>query len=715
MNVSKANFFQSEAEKLLASKNYKSLIYFLENNLNNIDKSWSHNLIGFAYLKINKIDEAKKNFKDSICYNKKNPNPYFNLALINSIQNLQNDSSKKFFLKAIELDQKNSEYIIAYANYLAKLKNDDCIKYYQNSIEINPSNSRGYIGLGNYLIEKNKYNDVIILSKQYYNNTGTINPYISNNHGVALLKTRKIIEAIEVFNNSLSLNNTIAELFTNLGQCYYVLKNYSLAFDYFNKSLGMSKTNQLNHINCGKALSKLNKPKEALFFFKNALKLNKNHNIFFHLANFFLNYKKINLAIIYFKKSLELKPNDQDTISNYLLALRYYNLKNESTYLSEALKYNNNIKHIQNSNLKIYKNTKIKIGFVSGDFNSHPVARFLINTIKNIKNSFLTFGYYNHFKIDHLTKDLKNNFDNWIEIIDKNDETVSNLIKKNQIDVLIDLSGHTSGNRLGLFKLRSAPIQISWIGFLASTGIKEMDYLITDTHAAPDQYASNFSEKLIKLPDIWNTYDYEENIFKNNISPCLKNSFLTLGCFSNPNKIDSETIRLFSMILKSNEKIKIIFKYKNIDNHYIKNKILKEFEYNFAPTKNINFDSGSERNKYLQSYNNIDLLIDPILYNGGSTNFESIMMGVPIMSYKGNSFLSRCGYSINQNLGLQKLISITYDEYIKKINYFEKNRKELNEIRNYLLNNAKKSNLFNHEKFSKNFINQINLIVKKLI
>ena len=123
--------------------------------------------------------------------------------------------SKKFFLKAIELDPKNSDYIIAFANYLSKLKNDDCVNYYQNSIDINPLNPRGYIGLGNYYIEQNKYDDVIKLSNDYYNNAGNNNAYISNNHGVALLKIRKIEEAIEVFSKSLSLNNTIYELFAN--------------------------------------------------------------------------------------------------------------------------------------------------------------------------------------------------------------------------------------------------------------------------------------------------------------------------------------------------------------------------------------------------------------------------------------------------------------------------------------------------------------------
>lgn len=705
-------FIQSEVAKLLSNKNYEDVIHLLKNNLNNIPKSWSYNLIGFAYLKLNKIEEAKKNFFQSIEHDEKNPNPYFNLALINSVQNLENNVSKKFFLKAIELDHKNTEYIIAYANYLAKLKNDECVRYYQDLIKNNPSDAKGYIGLSNYFIEKNNFNDAIILCKQYYEIVNIPNPLISNNQSVALLKIGKIHEAIEVLNQSLMINKKIFQLYSNLGHCYYALKNYSSAYENFYQSLNISKKDQLNYIYCAKTLSKLNRPKEALFYFKSALKIKINHNIYFHIANFYLNYKKINLAIIYFKKSLKLNSDDEETISNYLLCLRYSNLKDENSYLIEAKKFSNNINNLEVSNLNIGINSKKRIGFVSADFNSHPVARFLINTLKNIKNNFSTFAYYNHFKIDHLTIDLKNNFDNWTEINNKKDEAVSNLIKNDKIDVLIDLSGHTLGNRLRLFKLRSAPVQISWIGFLASTGIKEMDYLIADIHTVPDQNLNNFSEKIIRLPNIWNTYEYDENIPKNKTSPCMESSFLTLGCFSNPNKIDNETIHLFSMILKSNKNIKIIFKYKNIDNYFIKNQILKQFENNLAPIKNIFFESGAERNQYLQSYNKIDLLIDPIFYNGGSTNFESIMMGVPIMSFMGNSFLSRCGYSINQNLNLTKLISKSYDEYVEKINYLEKNRIKLNEIRNYLLDNGKKLSLFNHNEFSNAFIEQINSIIK---
>lgn len=703
-----------EISKLLSEKKFQEIINLLNENLNYEKDTWIYNILGYCFFKTQNKEEAINNFKLSIFYDNNNANPYFNLALLYSYNDIDKNLSNNLFLHAIKLDCKNVDYKIAYANYLSKLDNDNALIYYNESIQLKPEKVESYIGLSQYYINKKKYEEGARICKEYFLNQSK-HPGLVNNLCVALIKLGKFDEAITELNFALFLNGKMEELHLNLGICYFAKEKYEESLDCFKNVLNLNKKNEINLIFYAQALSKLNRPIESINYLRTAYKIKKNPKVFFHLGNVFNKYARTNFALELFKKTIKLDSNHIPSISNYLFTLRYKDNLNENFYIEEAKKLTTGVdlNGLASANLTSALTKKIKIGFVSGDLNQHPVGRFLIGVLDYLKENFTLNAYYNNTNDDLLTTELKKKFNSWNNIHGLSDDDASELIKNDKNDILFDLSGHTSKNRPIIFKLRSAPIQISWIGFLASTGIKEMDYLIADKYVVKDSHLKNFSEKIIRLPNIWNTYLYEERTDKNNTSPCINNNYLTLGCFNNPNKINFETIKLYSEVLKSNNNIKIFFKFKNIDHVFIKNKIINNFKKNHAPIENIFFEEGEERNKFLKAYNRIDISIDPVDYNGGSSSFESIMMGVPVMSLAGETFLSRCGYSINMNLDLPKMIAKNKNEFVKNINYFYKNMSELDRIRKSLITKGKLSNLFNHEELSKNLTKELLLLLKK--
>ena len=337
--------------------------------------------------------------------------------------------------------------------------------------------------------------------------------------------------------------------------------------------------------------------------------------------------------------------------------------------------------------------------------------KFLIETIKDLnKNDFETiaFNFTNPRFHDQVTEELKNNFTNWHDIHNLDDIATVNLIRKNKINILFDLVGYSGGTRLELFKYRSAPIQISWLGYTNSTGLDEMDYIIADPYVLDNN--NYYSEKVLMMPEIWSSHLTLDKEIKINGLPFKKNGFITFGSFNNFAKISNEVIILWSQLLKKT-KSKLILKSSSPLHETGSNNILDRFKAEGVDLNNVKIlDRTDSYKKHLECYNKIDISLDTIPYNGATTSFESIWMGVPVLTIIGNTFTSRYGYSINKNLNLNNFIAKDKNDFLDKALEITSNIDELEKIRNNLRNIALKSSLFNTNKFNNDFVNLVRQI-----
>ena len=412
------------------------------------------------------------------------------------------------------------------------------------------------------------------------------------------------------------------------------------------------------------------------------------------------------------EKIIKLDPHE-DPIATYSYYNNYLNDWSQSDFLVNAKKINNTlVKYTSKDlvNLKTKKNKIINIGFISSDIKSkHSVTYFLRSVISSYnKEKFVIHLYHNHNKEDdEITKEFKEYVFKALHIDKFSDKEVINIIRKDEIDIIIDLNGFSGNHRLNLFKNRLAPIQISWCGYTNTTGIDEMDYLIVDKNQVNPKEESLYSEKIIYLPNIWNCHSGYNFKRSENEMPFKKNDFITFGSFNNFLKINDEVIEVWAAILKKVKNSKLYLKTSTpISQGTFKRKFEK-----YGVLNSVNFLNYNKNfNDHLEKYKLIDIALDTFPWNGVTTTFESIWMNVPVIVMDGNNFSSRCGSSIIKNLNLLNLISGNKEDYISNAVTLAQNQQMLTNLRKDLFNNALKTPLFNKTSFSNEFFSSLEKI-----
>jgi predicted O-linked N-acetylglucosamine transferase (SPINDLY family) len=581
--------------------------------------------------------------------------------------------------------------------------------YYRKSLKLDNENfeTNFNIGILNYKKKDFKESERIFtnLSKKF-----TKNKDIFYNLGVIKYEIELYKQAIKYFEKALNLDEKFYFAQHHLAQCYEKLNNIDLAIENYKKAevINLHKFNSTLN-NLGNIFLKLKKYDQSEKYFLDALNCQGNmQTIYNNLAVLYLEILDVNKAYYYLEKSINLDKNNAKIFSRLISTSLYLN-KDINYYKKLCEEYSGIISHkiVKKYEYKNFlpQSKKIKLGFLSADFREHPVGYYLLDFLPELKKfNFELYAYFNFSLEDDYTKHIKKNFNYWKDITLLDDKDVVKLIKEDEINVLIDMSGHSGDNRMPIFAYKPAPVQISWAAYLASTGVKEIDYIIGDIYSIPNKDFQNYTEKVLQLKNIWcclSTSDIA-NIIPSSL-PVLKNGYITFGCFNNPNKITENFINICSKILLNVENSKICFQSPQFADSINRIKILKLFEKNSITSNRIIIGYEAERIKLIKSYNNIDIALDTFPYNGGTTSFELSWMCVPLLTMKGDKFVSKCGESINSNLGMKEWIAENDYEYIRKAVFFSKNIKELQKIKKNLIDYSRKSDLFNMNKFVREF------------
>ena len=429
-------------------------------------------------------------------------------------------------------------------------------------------------------------------------------------------------------------------------------------------------------------------------------------------------YRRLNDAkklIFHFKRVIESKKFNPIDLCNYGYWQCFDKGWKQSDFLDYGKFLDGNLKSIPQNKLSEISQkpgSKIKIGFLSADIlEGHSITYFLKSVLSNYdKNKFEIVLFLNNPKEDQSTENFKNLVDKTINISNLNNVDALNRSRELKLDIMVDLMGYTSRQRLELFKNRMAKKQVIWMGYCNTTGLKNMDYIISDPNLIYSNEKNLYSEKVIYLPKIWNAhcgFDFER---KENPPPFVKNKYFTFGSFNNFDKINPDVVSTWSKILKKIDNSKLVLKTstkrfatKRLKQLFEKNDVLESVEFiNKVP----------EFKKHLENYNNIDIALDTFPYNGVTTSFEAIWMGVPVLTMAGYNFNSRCGESINKNLGMERLIAKDEDDYVQKVSNLTNNYQDYINLRKSIFHDAINSPLFDIHDYSKNFFEALKEIVK---
>ena len=399
-----------------------------------------------------------------------------------------------------------------------------------------------------------------------------------------------------------------------------------------------------------------------------------------------------------------------DFISNDLCNYGYWRCFDKSWSQKEFFEYgkfvDKNLIEYPEDKLTILsykKNKKIKLGILSADLKSgHSITFFLKTILLNYnKDEIEIYLFSNQIDDKVISKEIADLVNKTINISKLTELNSLNKIREFNLDIMIDVMGYTSRNRIGLFKNRIAKKQVIWMGYCNTTGLRNMDYIISDPNLISQREEKFYAEKVKYLPEIWNChvgFDFER---KENPPPFLKNNYITFGSFNNPAKINENVINCWVKILKSIKSSKLIIKCTDDKKKFSRiEKLIKEKGVLDSVIFHTKFE---DKKDHLNLYKKIDIALDTFPYNGVTTSFEAIWMGVPVLTMAGYNFNSRCGESINKNLKMENLIASDEKDYVAKAIDLSNNTKKYLDLRKSIYVDALKSPLFDQERFSKSF------------
>ncbi|MBH1971872.1 tetratricopeptide repeat protein [Moraxellaceae bacterium AER2_44_116] len=543
----------------------------------------------------------------------------------------------------------------------------------------NTSNTRLRESVPDLFREATRYQTANDLTKaeDIYRQILTISPkHIEtlNNLGMLLSETARIEMAIDMLNKVVRLEPS-ARRYQVLAQIFVKQGQDNKAIDCLRQAIQLNPGDAIAYHNLGTQLWVQHRYSEAIPYFQKSLTLDPKQDVSLNnLASCLMKQGKHQEAETLFRQSILTSPKNDSHYNNLLMSLCFDRDNFPDIYLKEASR----LDLLLQSRSKSYKSWEkasllqpppLRVGFVSGDFRNHPVGYFLESVITHLdKSKIELFAYDCHQIEDSLTKRIKPHFSQWCNINTMSDRLAAEKIHNDGIHILIDLAGHTSNNRLAVFAWKPAPIQASWLGYFASTGLSCMDYILADPISVPEQNRSHFTETVAYLPDTRLCFTPPSADIAQNLTPlpALERGFITFGCFQSLSKVNTKVLKLWANVLEKCPNSRLLIKSHPLKEAASKQEFIEKMTACHIPMERVILEGGSPREAYLSAYANVDIMLDTFPYPGGTTTCEALWMGVPTLTLTGNTLLEKQGASMLNCVGLEDWIAVDEEDYINK-------------------------------------------------
>lgn len=528
--------------------------------------------------------------------------------------------------------------------------------------------------------------------------------------GLKLLVVKNFIDAAECFERVVALGHNNADAHNNLGIAYFEIGFREEAKIEFKRATKISPGHAEAWKNLGKAIKDTRgNPEIAARCFRKAVALKPDFDdAWMMLGITLLDRGRCAEAIKCFQKTLILNPDNCDAHSNLLFSMNYLPNFSQEAIFQESCRWNEQhaaaIMHLQICGRSDRKEgNRLRIGYVSGDFKRHPVGYHLLPVLANYdRNQFEVYCYATLREKDELTAKMQEYVTGWRDISTIADAEAARLIGADQIDILIDLSGHSGGHRLLLFASKPAPVQVSWLGYFNTTGVKAIDYLISDETTIALHEEQWFSEQIIRLPGSRFCYappDYAPLVVE---PPVLENGVITFGSFNNIAKLTANVIELWSRVLLMTTNSRLIIKWATLGRKKERDRLLKRFAHHGITGDRLELRGRSPHADMLKEYGDIDIALDPFPFSGGMTSCEALWMGVPVLTLPGDKPAGRQTAAFLQAIGLSELISASPDQLIARAVELAADHDKLKSIRVGLRKRMTASTLCDGVKFTRN-------------
>jgi protein O-GlcNAc transferase len=421
--------------------------------------------------------------------------------------------------------------------------------------------------------------------------------------------------------------------------------------------------------NLALALQHWGRTDEAIEEFERAIRDGPNHVALNYQLGVALHaVGRVEEAAGLYRRALELEPGHSLAASNLLLAVNYLPSFSREDLLNIHRSFDIGQAQALAPTSPSYANDrdperKLRIGYASGDLRSHPVGFYLVGPLAARDPAAVeVFCYSNDPRQDELTEGFKRLSDNWRPVFGRSDEEVAALIRNDQIDILVDLSGHTEGGRPLLFARKPAPVQASWLGYPGTTGLSAMDYSVMDPSTAPEGAEAWFTEALARLPH--GRFCYSPPAYAPDVAAPGERP-LTFGSFSNLAKIGPEVVRVWARVLDAVPGSRLVLKWSALAQPKVRQRLADEFAAVGVGADRLELRGGSSHADWLAQYADIDIALDPFPFGGGLTSSEALWMGVPVVTLPLSRAASRQTLAFLHALGLDDLAAASEDDYVR--------------------------------------------------
>ncbi len=663
-----------------------------------------HYNLGLSYRALDRIDDARMSYQKAVVLNPRYVDAHNNLGVV--LRELgQFDGAVNSYQKVVAL---NPNHVEAYSNLGAALRDlgafADAAACCRQALERNPHHVGALGNLGAALNELKLHDEAIACSRRAL----ALDPHFvdaHNNLGAALKDQGKLEEAAISYRTALALRPDWSVLHFNLGSLLESEGKPDDAAASFAQALQIAPgfadaSNSLGAVLLGQA-----KLQQAIALFQHALQdAPTRPKALNNMGNALLYHGRLEEAIATFEQALQGGADPSISFSNLLFSHNYHPTLSAEAIFAVYQRWNEQLAAPFANYLPAPTNrpdpaARLKIGYLSGDFRNHSVIHFAAPLIEHHDHSQVeVFCYHNAHVTDFQTERIMAAADHWIPCRAMSDDALADRIRADGIDVLVDLSGHTLGNRLLVFARKPAPVQVSWMGFGYTTGLTAMDYFIGDALFTPPEADALFAETVYRLPCPPWAYEPKVEAPEPGPLPARRRGYVTFGCVSTTTRIHAPLIAAWAAILHRLPEARL-----RLDTGMLRDAgVRRDFEERFAalgvPAERLEIGFTSP---VWRVYQDVDIVLDCFPHNSGTTTFEALWMGLPVVSLADRPSVGRFGASILTAIGKPEWIATSHADYIERAVAVARDVPALERSRASLRETMRQSPFLDHPAFAR--------------
>ena len=624
-------------------------------------------LMGVSVLECERFDEAQRILERAVALDPFSAEAHSNLGF--ALFNLKRyDEARACCETALSLKPNFPTAQRNLGNALLRLeRGEPAVAAFTRAIQLKPDDIDAYCnrGVAEMMVKRHEaalmsYERVLSLQPRHFE--------AMVGKGLAHLELHHYAIAEAAFNAALAIRPDMAELLAHRGRLNLLLRRRAQAEADYDAAVALEPSLELAWRGKAQVSMLTGSVAQAIVACKKVLEQNPTSEIGLTLLGACLGrLGDTRAAIQHFDRALEIRPDCDEAISKKIFYLDFLPdagfAAQQATrkYWWEAIGCKLGRRKLAARPLDPQK--RIVVGYVSSDFRTHSAAFAFLPVLRcHDKASFQINCYSGSPARDALTDVFQSLADVWVDALNLSDNELADRIQADGVDILVDLSGYTTGNRIGVFARKPAPVQVTAWGSGTGTGLKTMDYFFADPVTIPQDVRHMFAERVYDLPSVITMEPISE--VQPSTLPMLRNGFVTFGVFNRIDKISDEVLAVWAKLLRAVTGSKIVVKHLALDEAFLRDGLVGRFVAQGIPQDRVICMGSSQRREHLMAFDNVDISLDPFPQNGGISTWESLYMGVPVVAKLGNGASSRAAGAILKAIGLDDWVAENDDDYV---------------------------------------------------